>query len=487
MHSLQQIVFDPLMGHALSFWFAVFADLLAIGHIPSVIARRQGRPMAALAWILGLIAVPYIGVVLWWFLGRTHLHRPVMRRRRLQFRFRKRSRFQVEGSGSRSGAWSPNSAAADFPFEYHARRLTEGLFPPIRIPEPEVIEDSSGFSDFLDALRGAQFEIRILFYIWTGDATGREVRDILCERARAGVRVFVLLDGMGGRSVSGSFMNPLRRSGAQVSVFLPVRFRPWAPSINFRNHRKLALVDGVVAFTGGMNVADEYRYRWHDFLVRFRGDAVDHLDEIFREDWHFATGRVLSPLTAPRKRVRSGALCAMVASGPDREADRAHDGMFSLISLARKRVWLMTPYFVPGTALLAALRTASLRGVDVRVLTPGRSDVPFLRMASRSYHGALLQAGMRIFEYGPRFLHAKGLLIDDDTAVIGSANVDVRSFRMNFEIVCFLRSRKLAASLARMFVRDFALSHEIGEEEVAARPRWQRQLESAAQLLAPIL
>ena len=481
MHSLLQSSLTGLLGPDVSFWVVLGGDLLALAHIPSVLSRREGRPIAALAWILGLIAVPYGGVVLWWFLGRTHLHRPVMRRRRSQFRFRKTSRFrahdQSDGPVGRS----------DFPFRFYPRRWSEGLFPPVRVPKPDILEDAGAFAALEEALGNAAVEIRIMFYIWKGDATGRRLRDILCERARAGVRVFVLLDGMGGRGVSGAFMNPLRSTGAQVAVFLPVRFRPWAPSLNFRNHRKLVIIDGFAAFTGGMNIADEYRSRWHDFLIRFRGEMVEHLDEVFREDWHFSTGRILPPLSSARRWKDTGALCTLVASGPDQTENRAHDGVFSLISSARKRVWLTTPYFVPGAALLSALKTAALRGVDVRILTPGASDVPFLRLASRSYHRTLLAAGMRIYEYRPQFLHAKGLVVDDDTVVIGSANMDVRSFRLNFEVVCFVRGRKFAGELATVFRRDVGRSTEVSERDVAARSRWQQRLESAAQLLAPVL
>ncbi len=489
MHSLLHSVFTPLVGETAAFWFALCGDILALLHIPSVIARREGRPLAALAWILGLLAIPFGGVILWWFLGRTHLNRPRLRRRRSLFRFR------ASAPGVVGRFRSPGGRVA-FPFPDHARRWDEGLYPPVAIPSPEILEDEEAFRSLETALAKAEGEIRILFYIWKGDATGRRIRDILCERAQQGVAVFVLLDGMGARRVAGRFMDPLRRAGGKVAVFLPVRFRPWAPNINFRNHRKLVLVDGRLAITGGMNIGDEYRNEWHDFLVRFRGSVLALFDEVFREDWHFATGQVLPPLVfrgRSRRRTstvsgrRADALCTFVASGPDRLENRAHDALFALVTSARRRVWLTTPYFVPGTALLVALKTAALRGVDVRILTPAQSDVPFVRLASRSYHRPLLEAGMRVFEYEPRVLHGKSLLIDEDIVALGSANADVRSFRMNFEVVCFVRSRPLTARVAAIFERDLAVSTEISEAEVRNRSRLRKQLELAAQMLAPIL
>lgn len=481
MHWLLYTILISAGGPDLTAWVMLAGDLLAVSHTPSVIARRQGRPAAALAWILALFALPYLGVVLWWFLGRTHLLRPATRRRRSLSRFRPTAR-STPGENARN-----TIMRGVLPFSFHPRRWEEGVFPSASIPRPIVFAEGQAFDDLERTVGAARKEIRILFYIWENDETGRRMRDLLCERARAGVRVCVLLDGKGSSGLGRTFMAPLRRAGGQVAFFLPVRFRPWAPTLNFRNHRKLVLIDGEIAYTGGINIGDDYRRRWHDFFVRFAGEVVEHFDEVFREDWHFATGTVLAPLVVRPKISGGDTLCTLIASGPDRIENRVHDCYFSLVANARRRVWLTTPYFVPGPALVAALKTASLRGTDVRILIPDKSDIRLVSLASRSYYETMQASGIRIFHYERAVLHAKVLVIDQDVVAIGTANADARSFRLNFELVCFLGGIGFNRTMAELFEQDLVQSREITASELSQRTDLQRWAESLARLMGPLL
>ena len=224
--------------------------------------------------------------------------------------------------------------------------------------------------------------------------------------------------------------------------------------------------------------------------MRLSGPVLENLDEVFQEDWLFVTNHRLDDLTLEDDRdiaSENRAPCVVIASGPDRDENRVHDGVFLAIVNARRRVWLTSPYFVPDVSLLDALRAAAMRGVDVRILTPRQNDVRLVALASRACHEPLLRSGVRLFEFLPCFMHTKNLIIDDELSIIGSANVDTRSFRLNFELACFLVSREVNGTLASLFETDLEKSSEITQADVQNRTVFQKCLESGANLLSPLL
>jgi cardiolipin synthase len=473
------------------------ADLLALITIPSVLLRRRGRPLAALSWVLAVVAIPFLGVGAWWVLGRTHLHR--LRRRRQEsgrtFGARSLAPFEAFAEGQTSQRF-----AGVLPFATSDRAWADGVLPPTEGNSVELLVDGrETFPAMAQAIDAARRQIHLMFYIWHTDETGRSLRDLLVRKAREGLTVRILVDAVGSPGFRGSFAAPLREAGARVVSFLPVRFRPWAPTFNFRNHRKLLVVDGTVAFAGGTNIGNEYEKRWHDVAVRIRGPAVAQLNWIFEEDWFFAAGEDLSEDHAVGEDVRIvtrdpalvpqdvRAACALIASGPDRRQNRIHDAFFLAISQARQRVWLTTPYFIPSHAILAALRGAAQRGVDVRILLPRHSDVRLVGLASRSYYPDLLTEGARIFECSGAMMHSKALVIDDWLTVLGSANVDNRSFRLNFELACFISSADLNARLGGVFADALKRSVEVNVDVMERRPRYLALAESLAHLLSPLL
>lgn len=485
MHSLLNLLLHSVFSSAVSDWIILAADLLSIATIPSVLTHRARRPMAALSWILALFAIPFGGVVIWWLLGRTHLRRPANRR--------SRSRRRMESARSSSPPHAngvPGVLREILPFALTGdRRFSEGVYHPADATAVEVLGSGAvAFKSMEQAIDEARTEIRALFYIWQADATGRRIAERLAARAREGVTVRVLVDEVGSRHFLRKVAPSLRKAGAQVWGFLPASFRPWAPTFNFRNHRKLLLVDGAAAFVGGMNIGAEYEHDWSDQAVKFEGPVVANFDEVFQEDWLFVTNRSIHDLPRAWRDGRGhGACCCVIASGPDREEQRVRDGYLLALGRARHRVWLTSPYFVPDPSLLDALRGAAIRGVDVRVLTPFLNDVGLAAYASRSCHGPLIRAGVKVYEFLPRVLHSKNLLVDDDLSVVGSANVDTRSFRLNFELVCFLVSREVNRRFSELFEADLARSDRITAADVARRGRMQRFLESGASLLGPLL
>lgn len=493
MHTLLQMVSG--LGWELSAWTALLlaAETLALLTLPSVLLSRRGQPLAALSWTLALVAAPYIGVLAWWLIGRSHLKRKRRRRSRAGWEIRKGFAYLRPGTSS----LGPDARE---PFGGLLRRLPEeeayGLFEPVGGNRVEVLTDGAQtYARLEEAIAGASHHLHLLFYSFEPDATGTRFRDLLAARAREGVEVRLLLDAMGSSRTGTRFLRPLQEAGGQVAFFAPVKFMRRSLTLNFRNHRKILVADGHLAYTGGLNVGDAYTRDWRDAGLMLAGPVASQLQEVFLEDWYFATGKSLADPAYLRwcglpdcpQDAGPGATCAVVAGGPDTAHNLTQDSFFLALTRARERIWITTPYFIPDLAIQAALRTAVYRGVDVRLLVPRRSDLPWTRLAGRSYFPDLLRSGVRIWEYLPHILHGKTWVFDHDFCAAGSANLDTRSFKLNFEVTCFIRDLATNARMAELFESDLAQSAEVttGSLERSGAP--QRFLESALNLLSPLL
>jgi cardiolipin synthase len=471
------------------------ADLLALASTPSVLLRRRGRPLAAMSWMLALFVAPYFGVLWWWIVGRERVHR----KRRL----RQESTEEFCDCLDELGI-GQSSMSAMHEFDgllphglFHGYDRLE-VFSPSGDNQVELLVDGhDAFAAIEQMIEGADEYIHLLFYIWKTDETGQRLRDALVEKARQGVEVRVLVDGVGSPDFEKKLAAPLLEAGARVGIFLPPTYLARRPTFNFRNHRKLVVVDGEEAFTGGMNVGGEYEHNWHDLAIRVRGPAVQQLHTIFLDDWFFATDEnlatdtYLSAGTSHRTNARASSVpdasCAIIASGPDTEQGGLRDAIFQVINAAEDRLWMTTPYFIPGAEILAALRAAVQRGVDVRLILPEKSDVAIVRRASRAYYPMLLESGIRLFEYQPRVLHAKSLVVDDRYAMVGSANLDVRSFKINFELTTFVASSEFNDQLAGVFESDLRQCREVDFSDVAARSSFSNMADALAHLTSPLL
>ena len=466
----------------------VVLHVLALLSVPSVMLRRRSRPMAKLSWLLALFAAPGIGLLAWWLIGRTHL-----------LRKRRRRAASEKAYAEQCDKLPCTATGTSFDHLVPIRALGRSIFTSVENRVTLLINGEEAFPAMERAVRYAERSVNLLFYIFRPDATGRRLRDLLIERARAGVEVRVLVDTHGSSGFTSRFVRPLRAAGAKVAWFLPSKFANLArPRVNFVNHRKLLVVDGAVAFTGGMNIGDEYALRWQDMMVQVEGGAVEAMQHVFLEDWYFATGELVEdlmplrpvrtslPPPAPKGRVSRDVACAVIASGPDSES-WIHDAYFAALAQARKRIWIATPYFIPSPSLLMALRTAANRGVDVRIVVPALSDVPLVSWASRSFYPQLLEAEARIFEYQGEVLHAKSWLVDDTLSSVGTANVDSRSFRLSFEVICLFLSDALNQSLATWHEGLVSNSREVSLASVRNQSTGQKLLESAANLLSPLL
>jgi cardiolipin synthase len=375
--------------------------------------------------------------------------------------------------------------------------IAAGEAPPLRADHIEIYtEGEPKYRAIADAIDAARHHVHLEYYIWENDQIGRRLRDQLIARAKAGIEVRVLVDATGSTRARRPFFRALSEAGASVSWFNPVSLLGIRRRrADFRTHRKIVVCDGRVGFTGGMNVADAETAEfagtkaWRDTHMRFEGSAVRVLQRVFAEDWFYATGKDIPPGETyfPMPATSGSEVVQIVASGPDLDVFAIQKMFFAAINQASSRVWVTTPYFVPDDAILSALVSAAMRGLDVRVIAPQHGDSRLVDLAARSYFPDLLAAGARVFEYLPRFLHAKTFVIDDDVAIIGTANLDNRSFRLDFEVAAVLYGTETNAKLDAAFQADLACCKELERRDWREQPFWTRLGQAGARLLSPLL
>lgn len=459
----------------LAFSTRVLLQIAAALTVPSVLLKRRGRPTSAVAWLLVLFAIPSVGILAWWIFGRTRIERRLRAHAQSKRDVKDRLGSPMSVAGTRFDNLLPARACGQRAFSTTGNRAV-------------LLKDGeTTFAELEAALESAKLCVHFLFYMFKRDETGDRICRRLEDCAQRGVQVRVLLDGFGSRETIPYLKKRLIPFGVRVGVFFPARFWPITPRLNFVNHRKLVTIDHRVAYTGGINIGDEYKYSWRDLMVKVEGPCVEGLNHVFLEDWFFATREELSdpkgtdPLEGP-------GLCdaGLVSSGPDSE-DWIHDAYFLAITQAQERLYLSTPYFIPTPALLTALRTASGRGVDVRIVLPSLSDVLLVMWASRSFYRPLIEAGVRIYEFPGAMLHAKALVMDRQILSVGTANIDNRSFRLNFELSLFLASNEMNDELSTWLVELLSASEEITSDALDQKSTPRKLVESAAHLLSPLL
>lgn len=451
-------------------------DIVAIGR---ALLRGHGVT-STLAWILAILAFPGAGAIAYLLLANPSIRKTVRRK--------------LAASKARPGASQTDSD--DDRVIRLAERLT-GLPATSRNRVELLVEDQMAFGRIEEELRAATKSIWVEYYIVRNDETGHRFLDLLAARARAGVAVRLLYDAVGSMRLDAARLRAIRVAGGFAEPFLPLNpfRRRWA--VHLRNHRKLIVLDGTTVFTGGMNVGDEYSGRsrlrggqhFRDSHLRIQGSAVRYFAQVFVEDWLFAVGEPLSlPAASAEPAVVAGSsLVCPLPSGPDQRLNASAHAYFAGIMTARKTCYLTTPYFAPDEATLTALVTAAQSAVDVRILLPARCDVPLVGTAARSFYRDLLRGGVRIFEYRPSMLHAKSMSIDESWGIVGSANVDMRSFRLNFEIGALVRDPGFAADLTLRFLQELEESTEITIEALAREGFAQRFAQAIARLMSPLL
>ncbi|MET0385167.1 MAG: cardiolipin synthase [Polyangiales bacterium] len=457
---------------------------VSVAAVVIVLQRRSAA--ATIAWLLVFAFLPVFGFVLYRLIGPLRL-----KRKRIRHKF---SRATVEAVvGAR--AKLRDGTSDDIQLARVAGAPDEA--PPLAAERVDCYFDGASFYTALaEAITSAQQHIHLEFYIWEPDQVGVWLRDLLIARAQAGVKVRLLVDGTGSSRLGRKFLRPLTAAGVEFARFNPVSLRfIRTRRVDFRTHRKIVVCDGRVGFTGGMNVTDVHSSKysasaWRDTHLRLEGMAVWPLQRMFLEDWYFAAEALPSEPEAelfPASRGERKHTVQVVGSGPDHEQPNMLHTFFAAITRSEQRIWLTTPYFVPEEPIMIALCTAALRKVDVRVLIPQRGDSRLIDLAARSYLPELLACGVKVYEHTTCFIHAKTFVLDDDTGIVGSANLDTRSLRLNFELCAVLYDRALNTTLAQAFEADLVHSRRIHAADLAGQPWPRRFAEASARLLSPLL
>lgn len=471
------------MPQILTYLFVILYSVTILSIILVIITDNR-NPLKTLPWVLVLLFAPVIGLVFYFFFGQN-----LSKRRIISRRTRKRiaMRLVENRDPSRPGIperWQPLA---------HLLRNTIHAVPLYGCRITPYTDGESKMEALLAEIARARHHIHLQYYILCNDRTGCRLCDALRAKAREGVQVRILYDDVGSSSVKRSFFEQLRRDGIEVHAFLHVRFPRFTSKINYRNHRKIAVIDGRVGFIGGMNIADRYVFgtgwgTWRDTHFRIEGNGVAGLQASFLSDWSATTKqRVTGPEYYPEARHFTDDVLQIVPSGPLGKWRTLLQGDSYAIANARRRIWIQTPYYLPSEVLNSTLQTAALAGIDVRLMLPARSDSRVVDLASHSYLDDMMKAGVKILFYTPGFLHSKLLIVDDDLTVIGSANMDFRSFEHNFEVSAFVYDAEFAARMAAIFQNDAAVSHAVTPAEWFNRPRPRRWAESLMRLFSPLL
>lgn len=455
------------------------------GVLSAVLALMSSRTsQGAIAWIISLITIPYVAVPAYWVFGRPRFYGYVSARgerdttlRRILLRYR--PLIEPYLADSRHGNIRAVEQLAMMP-------MTSGNRAEL------LIDGEVTFDSLFAGIDAAESYILIQFFIVRQDRLGLELKRCLERQAERGVRVYFLYDEIGSRSLGDGYLDDLRRAGAQVSAFNSSRGLRNRFQLNFRNHRKILVVDGRFGWTGGFNVGVEYLGEspqhgpWRDTHLKLSGPSVLGLQEAFWEDWHWATGQVIDLEWKPLITCDDCHNVVIVPSGPADRQETASLLTQLAIHSAQHRLWVASPYFVPDQGVQDALRLAAMRGVDVRVMMPERPDHLLIFLSAFSFLPDMLRIGVRIYRYQPGFLHQKVMLIDDRCATVGTVNLDNRSFRLNFEITAFIPDKGFAAEVQAMLESDLDNCREVTLEELQQRPLWRKLVSRAAYLLAPI-
>ncbi len=470
----------------LSWRIVVIIFLLNIFLIAAVILLEKRNPYKTIAWLLIFIVFPLGGYILYVFFGRNIRKEKILKDIHMCSRCKKilrssgpRDRHGYPLLDSRIFRLMDNSSDLPLQFNNRVKVLTNG---------------PATFREIIKALKKASHHIHMEYYIIRDDKLGRRIREILMEKARKGVEIRILYDGIGSLKLPPEFFQPLQDAGGKVTVFLPVKFPYIDYRANYRNHRKILVVDGKTGFLGGLNIGDEYLGKsrnfkfWRDTHLKLEGDSVQSLQTIFLQDWAFSTGEhpEHEPYFQPHD-VTDQTCIQIVESGPDSNWHSILQLYLQMVFMAERKLYITTPYLIPDESLLTALKVSALSGVDVRLLVPGIPDKKIVQWASRSYYQELMEAGVRIYEYQRGFIHAKVVQVDHHIASVGTANLDIRSLHLDFEVNALIYDSGTVARLEEDFMRDLRHSIEIDSQQWEKRGLRHNLAESLARLLSPIL
>lgn len=473
-------------------WRILLVILILVSIVIIIFQRRD--PIKTIAWISVILLIPLAGLIFFYFFGRSYRKKKVFFRKELSD-FRQvekhllwQNKHLIHNLLQNDPELISKIGVVKLLFNNSKALLT--MHNKIEI----LLNGEEAFPEMFKAIEQAKHHIHIQFYIIEEGKIGNNLKDLLIQKANQGVQVRVIYDGVGSWGVSKSYIEQLKKAGVEIHAFIPVRFPRLAQRINYRNHRKIIVVDGNIGFIGGLNIADRYLFGkpdigiWRDTHLKITGTAVNSLQLIFLTDWHFITDKLLSDnIYFPENKIKNRTIVQIIASGPDSDWNSIMQAYFYLISTAKQYVYMSTPYFIPNESILTAIKTIALSGVDVRIILPYKSDSKLTYFGSLSYIPELLEANVSVFVYKKGFTHSKVLIVDDIICSVGTANMDLRSFDQNFEVNAMIYDKNIALKLKESYMEDLKYCDKVNLQEFYDKPFTHHLAQGIARIFSPLL
>lgn len=458
-----------------------------------LVIQQKGDPLKMISWILVLLLVPIVGIILYFYFGKNYRRQKIFNRKELSDmeRMHDFSHRQIIELPGKEFLHDPKIKS-----KLHIITLLLNNSKSL-LSECNSLQIFSSGKDTFDAIlkdiENAKSHIHLEYYIIEDDKLGNKFKELLIKKAKEGVKVRVIYDDLGSWGLPNKFINELKQFGVEIEAFLPVKFPYFTNKINYRNHRKIVVIDGIIGHVGGMNIADRYVEggielgMWKDMQLRIKGEAVNSLQIIFLTDWYFVTRHVLNDdKYFPENCLEEKRLVQITASGPDSDWASIMQAYFAAITTAEDHIYIASPYFIPNESILTALKTAALAGIDVRIMLPHRSDSHVVFRSTLSFVGELLLAGVKVYFYDKGFNHAKMMLVDSIFSSVGTANMDIRSFDQNFEVNALIYDSEIARHLETRFLEDLKDCIYYSLDEWENRHWLNNMKESLARLLSPL-
>ncbi len=466
---------------------------ITILSVIAVLILENHSPSKTLSWIIILVFFPILGFIFYLFIGRN------FRKLKIYTAKERKDYEELTQLSQREQNLLLNMSLSDSMGT--EERMIANLFENnnkaflTNFNRLQIFSDgNSAIESIFDEIEKARNNIHIQFFVIKNDVVGNKLKDILIRKAKEGISIRLLYDSVGSWRLSANFLNSLKQAGVKTASFSPVNIPFINSKLNYRNHRKIVVIDGETAFTGGVNIADKYCSKdpnigyWRDTHLKIRGEAVHSLQALFITDWLFATKEKMTT-----ENYFSPSDCNLynplqiVSSGPDSNWESIMQGYFAMISFAKHHINIVTPYLILNESMMTAVKVAALSGVEVRIIVPAKTDHLIVYWAAKSYYQELLQAGIKIFEYQKGFIHSKIITIDGKVSSIGSANMDIRSFTQNFEVNAFIYSQEVTSQINAIFEDDLKVSKQLLLENFLKRPLTRKIAESTARIFSPLL
>ncbi len=478
MDRFEQIIEFVFSG---AYWYLTIASI-------AVVLLENKNPVRTIAWVLLLLFLPYIGLFIYIIFGRSFKRQSrLSRKMRLQKENNLQPILQRQYYDNTNPAITANQPLIDL-------LKNTGEAPLLGNNDVKIYTNGNNLlQDMLADIQQAQHHIHAEYYIIESDKTGEAFKNALIQKAKEGVRVRFIYDDLGSWKLKRSAINEMKKAGIRMQSFFKIRFPYFTTKLNYRNHRKIVVIDGKVGYLGGFNIADRYTKGlewgvWRDTHLRIEGDAVIGLQTIFQTDWLYMTKHWLhDPLYFPISSKDNNTGIQIVGSGPDQDWQTIMQGYLHAIMHAKKYIYIQTPYFLPNESIANAIEMAALRGVDVKLMIPNRSDEKIAFEASISYMENILKSGVEVLQYKKGFIHSKTMVVDGELSIVGTANMDLRSFEQNFEVNAFVYDRKTAEELTYIFTTDIKHCKKLSYLTWKRRPFGRKILQSMARLLSPAL